>query len=320
MQPRMKEIARMTLGCAVDMIEHRKNSWELYGFDFMVDDEFNTWLIEVNSSPACDYSTPTTERYVQKALVELLSVTLDMRKWEATPKKDRGDKPDTGGWECIYKGPMLETPAASFGTDMSVKGAGVRAPRRAAPPAANQISPLTMGLQTNNFGDHDNGSAPQKSHKGQAKELLISSRRQSSGVENSPAPPRAHRDSGNGSDDGDADSVEIGEYDEKPINGVKTIKAAYDPSSIARTAVGNGEVREKVSVKNIQAAVIKSAATDVSFDDSSGDEGEGGRDSIDKQGGFGAGKKQKNSGSSKRITSDNHIGVAVPLKVFSVDF
>ena len=55
--------------CASEMIEHRKNSWELYGFDFMVDDEYNAWLIEINSSPACDYSTKVTEVYVQKALV-----------------------------------------------------------------------------------------------------------------------------------------------------------------------------------------------------------------------------------------------------------
>lgn len=108
--------------CAAEMIEHRKNSWELYGFDFMVDDEYNAWLIEINSSPACDYSTPVTEVYVQKALVELLNVVLDVREWEAQPKKTRGPCPDTGGWEKIYQGPLLEMPVGAFGTEMSLKG------------------------------------------------------------------------------------------------------------------------------------------------------------------------------------------------------
>ena len=128
--PRMKEIAKWSLMCASEMIEHRKNSWELYGFDFMIDEDYNAWLIEINSSPACDYSTPVTERYVQKALVELLSVVLDLRQWESEPKKARGDRPDTGGWECVYKGPLLEMPAASFGTDLTLKGDAIKAPKR----------------------------------------------------------------------------------------------------------------------------------------------------------------------------------------------
>ena len=34
-RPRMKDIAKWSLMCASDMIDHRKNSWELYGFDFV---------------------------------------------------------------------------------------------------------------------------------------------------------------------------------------------------------------------------------------------------------------------------------------------
>ncbi len=34
-------------------IEHRNNSFEIYGFDFMLDKKLNPWLLEVNLSPAC---------------------------------------------------------------------------------------------------------------------------------------------------------------------------------------------------------------------------------------------------------------------------
>jgi len=120
--PRMQDIAKWSLMCGAESIEHRKNSWELYGFDFMVDEDFNAWLIEINSSPACDYSTSVTERYVQKALVELLTVVLDTREWEAQPKKTRGPAPETGGWVKIHQGPHLDKPIGSFGTEMTLRG------------------------------------------------------------------------------------------------------------------------------------------------------------------------------------------------------
>jgi len=56
-KPDMKKISKYTLQAAIDIVEGRKNSHELFGYDFMVDQNFNTWLIEVNSSPAMDYST-----------------------------------------------------------------------------------------------------------------------------------------------------------------------------------------------------------------------------------------------------------------------
>lgn len=39
------------------MVETRKNSMELYGFDFMIDEKLAPWIIEVNSSPSLEFST-----------------------------------------------------------------------------------------------------------------------------------------------------------------------------------------------------------------------------------------------------------------------
>ncbi len=45
---------------ARDMVMHRENTHEMFGYDFMVDTNLNVWLIEVNSSPSMEHSTVST--------------------------------------------------------------------------------------------------------------------------------------------------------------------------------------------------------------------------------------------------------------------
>eukprot|EP00826_Nyctotherus_ovalis_P041315 TRINITY_DN413_c0_g6_i1.p1 TRINITY_DN413_c0_g6~~TRINITY_DN413_c0_g6_i1.p1 ORF type:complete len:191 (+),score=56.83 TRINITY_DN413_c0_g6_i1:193-765(+) len=56
-QPMMKRIVVWSLECVQEGMVNRRRSCELLGYDFMVDEECNPWLIEVNLSPAMDYST-----------------------------------------------------------------------------------------------------------------------------------------------------------------------------------------------------------------------------------------------------------------------
>ena len=44
-----------------DVVIHRENSFEMFGYDFMIDTNLHPWLIEVNCSPALDYSTVYNE-------------------------------------------------------------------------------------------------------------------------------------------------------------------------------------------------------------------------------------------------------------------
>lgn len=60
-----------------DAVENRKNSHQMFGYDFMVDDQYNVWLIEVNSSPAMDYSTDVTEKLVKDSLQDVAKVVVD---------------------------------------------------------------------------------------------------------------------------------------------------------------------------------------------------------------------------------------------------
>lgn len=56
-KPRMKDIVKYSQMSVQGMIENRSNSSEIYGYDFCLDENWNIWLIEINSSPAFDFSS-----------------------------------------------------------------------------------------------------------------------------------------------------------------------------------------------------------------------------------------------------------------------
>lgn len=51
--PRIKDIIIDTILSVKHQLNpnKRKNSFELYGYDFMIDEDFRVWLIEVNTNP-----------------------------------------------------------------------------------------------------------------------------------------------------------------------------------------------------------------------------------------------------------------------------
>jgi len=91
----MKEAIINSLLCVQDEVRHRKGNFEMFGYDFMVSegpDGPRVWLIEVNSSPACDYSTPVTCPLVKKVMEDTVKVVVDTKE-----NPDAG----TGEWELI---------------------------------------------------------------------------------------------------------------------------------------------------------------------------------------------------------------------------
>lgn len=86
--------------CAIYGIENRKNSHEMFGYDFMVDTNYKVWLLEINSSPSMDYSTHVTTKLVKQVLIDTVKVIVDY----ANASKKQKKNVDTGKFKKIYKG------------------------------------------------------------------------------------------------------------------------------------------------------------------------------------------------------------------------
>lgn len=52
-----------------------QNCFEMYGADFMISDDFRTWLIEMNASPCMAPSTPITAHLVAEVTDDLMKGT-----------------------------------------------------------------------------------------------------------------------------------------------------------------------------------------------------------------------------------------------------
>eukprot|EP00949_MAST-11_sp_MAST-11-sp1_P005317 g5317.t1 len=130
--PRMKQAVAWSLMSVQDMVNHREGSHELYGYDFMVDADYNTWLIEVNSSPAMDYSTPITERLVKSVLPDTIKVVVDFEKPFSKRKKPirrimkKSRKADTGRWELIYAAKRAVDHPLAMGANLEIQGLPLR--------------------------------------------------------------------------------------------------------------------------------------------------------------------------------------------------
>ena len=104
-QNKIKKVVIYALECAKHKIIKRKNSWEILGFDIMIDDLLNVYLIEINLSPDWTYSTKITEKLVKIASEDIIRIVVD--------GKDIKEKTDIGRFKLIYnsgKFPKFDIP------------------------------------------------------------------------------------------------------------------------------------------------------------------------------------------------------------------
>ena len=56
---------------------HRDNSFEVFGLDFMIDNNFKVWLIEVNTNPCLELPSSLLARIIPNMIENAFRIAID---------------------------------------------------------------------------------------------------------------------------------------------------------------------------------------------------------------------------------------------------
>ena len=57
--------------------KHRRFAFELLGYDFLIDEDFRLWLLEVNNNPFLGHQNVEQYRLLQHMISNMLNITLN---------------------------------------------------------------------------------------------------------------------------------------------------------------------------------------------------------------------------------------------------
>ena len=58
-------------------VNARKDCFELFGYDFMIDEAYKVWLIEINTNPAIEECSSVLKMLIPRMLDDMFKLTLD---------------------------------------------------------------------------------------------------------------------------------------------------------------------------------------------------------------------------------------------------
>lgn len=87
--PQMHEVVVKTFQAVRKQIDpfKRKHCFELFGYDFILDVDFNMWLIEVNTNPCIEESSNLLKMYLPRMIEDMLQLTVDVLFPKSSIKK-----------------------------------------------------------------------------------------------------------------------------------------------------------------------------------------------------------------------------------------
>jgi len=130
-RPAMQKIVIASLQSVLEVMSRPANSscsFQVFGYDFMVDADYNVWLLEVNDIPMMQASGPVTSRLCDACVRDAIRIVLDGHSQE----RDAADSADSQlKFELIYEGAKVpKLPGIHAGVDLSVEGQKMTIPRR----------------------------------------------------------------------------------------------------------------------------------------------------------------------------------------------
>ena len=77
--PKVKEIILLSMESVKYLIneKERKNCFELFGYDFIFDQNFNPYLLEINTNPGLEESSPLLKKIIPRMIDDLFKLTID---------------------------------------------------------------------------------------------------------------------------------------------------------------------------------------------------------------------------------------------------
>ncbi|XP_011134882.1 tubulin monoglycylase TTLL3 [Harpegnathos saltator] len=115
-EPGIKQNLIGALLASQDNMVNRKNSFQLYGADFVVADDLSVWLLEINTNPRLyPPSSEVTAKLYPEVIEDAMKVVLDCRESKTAPH---------GRFERIYKqrNPLCSVNVLGQGTSLGIRG------------------------------------------------------------------------------------------------------------------------------------------------------------------------------------------------------
>uniref|UniRef100_A0A0K8SXX0 Tubulin glycylase 3A n=1 Tax=Lygus hesperus TaxID=30085 RepID=A0A0K8SXX0_LYGHE len=111
-----------------DMLTHRNNSFNLYGADFMLTEDFVPWLIEINNGPCLRPTTSVTTRLCPMVIQDTISLILKTKHsgTQGALPTNPGNLNEVGRFKLIYSQKAQPPGPNRTATDLSVSAKKAR--------------------------------------------------------------------------------------------------------------------------------------------------------------------------------------------------